>query len=450
MQKLVKGDKIGPYPYQIIKQLGEGEGGMSIVYLASIGEVDQPRKDQLVALKIADVQGQHREFYKQTLDNEVEHLCKLRHQGIVRLYKIRGQTLPPYPIYFARTNLTGTPWFSVMEYLAGGSLAELLKCQKKLDPGLALQITHKLAKTLEYIHHEGHVHLDIKPENVVFRQRITDAIDTVLIDFGIARAIGQEGLEGGTLLWSPPERVAFQNKHSLPPETMPKPHPSMDIYALGLLLYRMLAGKLPFQGSRSSITSAILKGNPTPPSSYESSLKPELDQLVLSAMSKRPHDRPTAAKFARKLEKLMTRPEYKNYKVPSCDNRNGGFLKSFMWFVLMVVIALGLFLYFQPQLIQGVKHIFVTSTMTPTIEVTATEMPPTATTIPSVTAIPTKTVSPTPSPSLSATTGATSTRVITFTPAPSATPIPSTSTTVPTWTPMPSTSTTVPRWTPVP
>lgn len=328
MLKLAKGDQIGPYPYRIIRQLGKGEGGMSIVYLASIGQVHQPKANQLIALKIANVGTGYDEFYRKTLDNEVEHLRKLKHPGIVRLHKI--QTPTPYAIYSARTYLPGKPWFSVMQYLAGGSLADLLKRQKKLDVGLVLRIVHQLAKTIEYIHHRGYVHLDIKPQNIVFRESLSrQVIAPVLIDFGISRSIGQGGLEAGTRIWSSPERLESQK---LPPEMMAKPHPLMDIYALGLLLYRMLAGRLPFQGSRKRITDAILKGNPTAPSTYNSSLNPELDQLVLSAMAKKPTDRPTAVAFAQTLENLISHPDYSDYDVPSDEGKNSGFLNSMFKF----------------------------------------------------------------------------------------------------------------------
>lgn len=426
MSKLATGDKIGSnFPYRVIEQLGKGEGGMSVVYLASMGDnIDQPNTSDLVALKIANVQSEYRQFYKDTLDNEIEHLRRLRHPGIVRLHKIRGKTLPKNAIYSARTELTDTPWFSVLEYLAGESLAELLKQQKKLDSGLALRIAHKLAKTLEYVHREGYVHLDMKPENVVFRQPITgsESIDPVLVDFGIARKIGQGGLEAGTLIWLPPERVAFMDSQGQLPEAIVKPNPKIDIYALGLILYSMLAGKLPYQGSAKKITQAILRGEPTAPSTYNSDLAPELDELVLSAIAKQPADRPTAGQFAREIEKLMNRPEYQDYQVPTVKPPSGGttgrFSSFFISFIVTMLIGAGAFLYLQPQVRDDLMNMLGASTMTPTATVTATEVLPTATTAPTASAIPSKTVAPTQEPTSTVTIEPTSTRVFTATPAP--------------------------------
>jgi len=431
MSKLATGDKIGKnFPYRVIKQLGKGEGGMSVVYLASMSEVDQPKPSDLVALKIANVQSEYRQFYKDTLDNEIEHLRRLSHPGIVYLHTIRGKTLPRNAIYSARTELPESPWFSVLEYLAGESLAELLKQQKnnKLDPGLALRITYKLAKALEYVHREGYVHLDMKPENVVFRQPITDVktIDPVLIDFGIARGIGQGGLEAGTLIWLPPERVAFLHNHSHPPEAMIKPNESIDMYALGLILYSMLAGKLPYQGSQKKITEAILQGNPTAPSTYNSDLKPELDQLVLSAIAKKPTDRPTAADFAKKIERLMNRTGYQKYDVPALpsegNGKKGRVFNFFRSFILTLVIfgALGAsFLYLKPLLnlsTTATTTPTMIATMTPSEAATATEVLPTAITNPTTSIDSTDTLSPTAKPEVPATVVPTSTPLVTFTP----------------------------------
>jgi serine/threonine-protein kinase len=279
---------------------------MSIVYLATTGAVDnyESSLDELVVLKVANVETQHHRFCRDTLENEVNHLCKLRHPGIVQLHRIRGHKLPPNLIYSAQTDLPGKPWFSVMEYLAGGSLADLLRQQRRLDPPQALCIAQKLGETLDYIHKHGHVHLDIKPENVVFRGPLNDAVEPVLVDFGIAREIGQEGLEAGTLQWSPPERVASVQEDGYVIGDIAKPHPAMDVYALGLLLYRMVAGRLPFAGSRKRIRSAILRGAPAAPSNYETTLSPGLDRLILATLAHDPAVRPSAAEFASRVQTL--------------------------------------------------------------------------------------------------------------------------------------------------
>jgi serine/threonine-protein kinase len=451
---------------------------MSLIFLATTGELERPKPSDLVALKIANVDSEHRQFYVATLDNEVEHLRKLQHPGIVRLYRIQGQTLPPNPIYSAQTILPGKPWFSVMEYLEGGSLGDLLKRQRRLEVGLALEITLKLAETLAYIHSQGHVHLDIKPENVVFRRPLSDAVEPVLVDFGIARAMGQEGLEAGTLQWSPPERIIHSERKNLPPEMMAKPHFSMDVYALGLLLYRMVAGRLPFEGSRKSITSAILQGNPTRPSTYEAALEPELDRIILAAIAKDPAARPTAEGFAAMVANLAARPKHRSYRLPPpppADKAETDRRRRAVWPISAVLslagLALVLFLWWGNA---GAGNGSAAAVTTSTATATATRPPATSTTR---RATATRMASREPS-ATSFVIGTTSTPVPTYTPAPSATAEPSAQAaapptgvqptltfapptrtfapptwtfTPPTWTPAPPTWTPAPpTWTPAP
>lgn len=312
MGDLAEGSTIGPYPYRIIRRLGRSQGAMADVYLASATETIDPDAENLVVLKMARAGEEDGDFYQKTLENEVERLRRLKHPGVVRIYPIQKTGLRNLP-YMAQATLPNKPWFSVMEYLSGDSLTSLLQKQKQLDIGLALEIARSLAVILDYLHSLDQVHLDIKPENILFRTPIRAGVDLqpVLIDFGIARTKGQTGLEAGTVQWSSPERILYV-REARPPETAVRPHPSMDIYALGVLLYRMIAGRLPFEGrTRESITSAILRGQPTAPSTYQPLVKPELDALTLQAFSADPVRRPKADELARALEELAIRLEYR-------------------------------------------------------------------------------------------------------------------------------------------
>lgn len=285
---------------------------MSDVYLASVGDDRPGEAPNLVVLKIVREESEHSEFYRQTLENEVDRLRRLKHPGIVRLFPIQKQGLRNLP-YMAQSDLPGRPWFSVMEYLAGGSLADLLKQEKRLDIGFALEIARSLAITLDYLHNLRQVHLDLKPENVLFREppRPRADIQPVLIDFGISRHEGQAGLEAGTIQWSSPERI-MSNQGNQPPENAARPHRTMDIYALGLILYQMIAGRLPYEGrTRKSITTAILRGDLTAPSIYQPLIKPELDELIMLMLAREPTQRPTADEVAITLEELSIRLGYR-------------------------------------------------------------------------------------------------------------------------------------------
>lgn len=314
MDDLVEGSSIGPYPYHIVRRIGRQQGNMGDVYLATTSETGSVERQAspLVVIKITRVDEKHGEFYKATLENEVDRLRRLKHPGIVRLYPIQKANLRNLP-YLAQSTLPGRPWFSVMEYLAGDSLANLLHEQTRLDVGMALEIARNLAATLDYLHNLNQVHLDIKPENILFRQPLRSGAEPqpVLIDFGIARTVGQAGLEAGTLQWSAPERVRFV-RGDKPPEMTVRPSPSMDIYALGMVLYVMIAGRLPFADrSKKGITTAILEGKPTAPSQYQPVIHKELDDLILMTLAADPAQRPKADELARAIEELSIRLGYR-------------------------------------------------------------------------------------------------------------------------------------------
>lgn len=307
MAKLKPGDRIGPYPYRIEKMLG-GDQGMADVYLARLG--DDPERSRRVVIKLSK-QDENADFHKDTIYNESERLRQLRHPGIVRSLQIQTDNRLPQAIYVAKASIgASTPWFLVLEYLGGGSLAELLK-SGPLELPLALKIMHSLAETLDYLHRLDLVHLDIKPENILFRQELTrgSEAEPVFIDFGIARNTGQEGLEARTIHYAPPERVEPTRDRMRPPESkpqLPRPQPSMDIYSLGVVFYQAVTGRRPFEGrTNKSISSAIMAGNPTQPSKYMPSLPPEVERLILQMLDHDPIKRPTAAELVHQLEQMI-------------------------------------------------------------------------------------------------------------------------------------------------
>lgn len=302
MARLTPGSRIGPFPYRIVKAL-DSHGGMSYVYLATDGPIDSPSSPKVI-IKVSRVTKDARSFYEDTIYNESERLRNLHHRGIVRILPVKMESDMRSITYAARSRLPDAPWFLVLEYLRGGSVAELIEKNKRLEPALAVEIARMVADTLAFLHSQDQVHLDIKPENLLFRTPYEPGapVEPVLIDFGVARTAGQEGLEARTLPYAPPERVAVY-KQNQPPETVAKPHPSMDIYSLGIVLYQMLTGKRPFEGrSNKKLSSAIMEGNPTRPSDSVGGLPRALDDVVLWAMHRDPAQRPTAAELARKLE----------------------------------------------------------------------------------------------------------------------------------------------------
>lgn len=305
MARLSPGSRFGPYPYRILKTL-DSHGGMSDIYLAVEGNVDNPQAPRVV-IKISRVHQEFGTFFENTIYNESERLRNLHHRGVVRILPVRMESDMRNVSFAARTRLPGEPWFLVLEYLGGGSIDDLIAKSRRLDAGSALEIARRVAETLQFLHDQNQVHLDIKPENVLFRRPVEPGVplEPVLIDFGVARTTGQDGLEARTLPYAPPERVQVY-KESRPPETLTKPHPSMDVYSLGAVLYQMLTGKRPFEGrSNKKLSSAILEGSPTLPSQFVNALPSSIDQIVLAALAKDPGQRPTAGELARRIETVM-------------------------------------------------------------------------------------------------------------------------------------------------
>ncbi|MEM7127955.1 MAG: serine/threonine-protein kinase [Chloroflexota bacterium] len=305
--KLVSGSRLGAqFPYTI-ERIFSSQGNMSHVCLASVAA--EPGADlSMVVLKVARSGDQYSSFYEETLNNEVERLRRLKHPGVVRLFPIQRQGIPNLPYIAQATSLPGTPWFSVMEYLAGGSLMDLIE-QGPMEIGMALEITRSVAGTLDYLHSRRQVHLDLKPDNLLFRTIPIpgEMMEPVLIDFGIARNVGQRGLEARTLQYAPPERV--QEDHQDP--NAASPHPAMDVYSLGVVLYEMLTGQLPFRGrSKKRMAAAILQGRLRPPSAQRSEIRPELDAIILKMMARNPDDRPTAEESAILLEEIAIKGGY--------------------------------------------------------------------------------------------------------------------------------------------
>lgn len=452
MANLKVGSRIGPYPYRIVKQLGNNAGNMSDVYLATVGAVEPITPTDLVVLKISKTDGEHEDFFKDTIYNESERLRQLRHPGIVRILPIQTDNPMRQLPYAARaTLLPNSPWFLVLEYLSGGSLTDLLKRHGNLQSLLALKVARSMAETLDYIHRQDQVHLDIKPENILFRYPLESSgrIEPVLIDFGIARNTGQEGLEARTLFYAPPERVQL-TRGNMAPERSPRPQPSMDVYSLGVVLYQMTTGRRPFDGrTDKGISSAILAGNPTKPSQYSGDVTQPIELLILETMAREPLNRPTAGELVQRLETMLAKTSVSQAAKEAAPIRIGASrtwrLRQRLRPLLGATAALLLFVVVlqtvsilqtgqtwpasQPGVAAGLQQLVDRLMVIGAAQATATPIPPTATapaepTRVAVAFTATATATAEPSPTATALPSATPTTKATATSAPTKTPIP--------------------------
>ncbi len=245
-----------------------GEGGFGHVYRAFDTELRR-----WVALKIP-----HRElltdpeFVKQ-FKHEAQIAAQLDHPNIVRIYSI-GE-------------YQGTPYIE-MEYVEGQTLADLMREKGRFTPEEALDILAPMCEALEYAHRRGVIHRDIKPENILIREEDGRVLVT---DFGLARArersfrsgLSSTGVVVGTFRYMPPEQAEPK---------LGQIGPWSDVYSLGVVLYQMLTGRLPFEGeSVAQLIYQHVHEPPEPPSNINIDIPSSVESVVLKALQKRPEER---------------------------------------------------------------------------------------------------------------------------------------------------------------
>jgi serine/threonine-protein kinase len=253
-----------------------GQGGSSIVY-----EALHTRLKVKVALKLLTMDGPYAEQAQKRMLREAELYALLDDPRIPRVYDVNE--LPD-----------GTPYV-VMEMVPGESLEELLAKCGALSSEHALRITREVLLALASVHERGVLHRDVKPANVILTLSAEGPSEVRLVDFGIAkmstRGAGEEAVtQRGALIGTP---------HYMAPERLAG-HPadaSTDVYAVGIMLYEMLAGTVPFTGpSLPAIMAAVMREVPQTLEERAVAVTPELSRLVAKAMAREPSDRFASAR----------------------------------------------------------------------------------------------------------------------------------------------------------
>jgi len=250
-------------------------GGFATVWLAR--EADQPEPVALKIGRLSDDPG-----YDRSIIKEAEIIQRLHHPGIVRLFLLPRDDRSP--VAYARAiELHGHPYFFAMEYLSGGTLADYLKAVKQLPLPEAAAIGLTVARALDHMHLLGYAHNDLKLENIVFRYPIQAgyAFTPTLIDFGIATRVRLQA-EAGSFYIMSPEQLAQAKMLSAPEVGDAVDHTKVDVWGMGVLLYRMLGGRLPFDGrDERSVTSRILKSRPQSLLELSKEIPPEIDSIII-------------------------------------------------------------------------------------------------------------------------------------------------------------------------
>jgi len=248
-------DKIGKY--EIVRELGSG--ATSTVYLA----ID-PFNKQEVALKLFDLgvlrDTNRAKVYRKLLMTEASLAGKLSHPHIAKILD---------------AVMEGDVNYVVMEYVEGSTLEQYAEVDKLLPVSTIAEIAYKCCKALEYAEHQGVIHRDIKPANILLQGETNIKIS----DFGSAALQSDQSTQVsgvGSPAYMSPEQV---KEHRLTHQT--------DIYSLGVVMYKLLTGKLPFDATNNhSMIYHIINIEPPPPSAFRPEIGRELDAIVRRAMEK--------------------------------------------------------------------------------------------------------------------------------------------------------------------
>ncbi|MCW3473888.1 serine/threonine-protein kinase [Limobrevibacterium gyesilva] len=188
--------------------------------------------------------------------------------------------------------------YIVMEFIDGQSLKGVLDKQERFAPTEIVRVMEQLLAGLQFSHERGVVHRDIKPANVM----ITSGGQVKIADFGIARIESSSMTQAGTVLGTP----AYMSPEQFMGQTVDA---RTDIYSSGVLLYQLLTGERPFEGSMSAIMHKALNTEPPRPSDLSVTAPSALDAVVAKAMAKRPEQRYADAEaFARALRAAFEQP----------------------------------------------------------------------------------------------------------------------------------------------
>jgi eukaryotic-like serine/threonine-protein kinase len=249
--------------YEIIGELGRG--AMGVVYKAR-----DPLIDRLVAIKTINLQSlppEKRKEYEARFYQEAKAAGRLSHPNIITIHDL-GET-------------HGIAYIA-MELLEGRELQNLIEEGRHLSVDEALNIAIQVAVGLGYAHEHGVVHRDIKPSNIMVLQ----GKRVKIADFGIARMQSsllstQTGMVMGSPLYMSPEQVKSERVDF-----------RSDIFSLGIVLYQMLTGKLPFGGDNAhTVMYQIVQEEPPKPSSLNSDVPDSLDTIVAKCLAKSPVER---------------------------------------------------------------------------------------------------------------------------------------------------------------
>jgi serine/threonine-protein kinase len=248
--------------------------------MASIFKAIDRTTGQTVAVKVPFMRFESDPAFFSRFQREEEIGKALDHPGVLRIMDVEPKSRP----------------YIVMEFLEGETLRQVLSSVKQVPVGEAVDIASSLCDALEYMHQHHIVHRDLKPENIM----ICNDGRVKIMDFGIAKATGMRRITFtgfsaamGTPDYMAPEQVKGKRGDA-----------RTDVYSLGAILYEMVTGQPPFEGTNPlAIMNARLVGDPLAPRKLNSNISPQVEEIILHALEMRPENRyPSAAAMKADLE----------------------------------------------------------------------------------------------------------------------------------------------------
>ncbi len=289
--------------YNLLSQLGEGAS--SIVYLA-----EDPFNDRKVAIKLAKTQSDmapdEAKRFERLFLNEASLAGKLNHPNIVGVYD---------------AVVEGDQRYIVMEYVPGGSLKKYCTETNLLPVRQAVLVIFKMCRALDYAFQNGVIHRDIKPANILLSERD----DIKISDFGTAKISHATHTQIDGFLGSP----AYMSPEQINEEL---PSVQTDIYSLGVVMYELLTGKLPFRAENAvTMINKILNEDPVPIETLRPDLPPKLVEIVDKAMHRDPKLR-YGSWFEMASELANTFPQLERYSHEISSTEKFNKLRSLPFF----------------------------------------------------------------------------------------------------------------------
>jgi Protein kinase domain/Ankyrin repeats (3 copies) len=270
--------------YRLLARLGAG--GMGTVYRAW-----DEHLDRVVALKMPRLDGppEQQALRTQRFQREARAAALVLHPNVCPIFDVGEHE--------------GRP-FVVMACIGGPSLAQVLEVRGRLDNlAEAVALVQQVLSGIAAVHAKGIIHRDVKPANILLDLQG----QAVLTDFGLARpeerggeALTSEGMILGTPAYMAPEQASAQSD---------RVGPRTDLYCVGVVLYRLVTGHLPFKGPVAAVLAAIIHDDPPPPRQFRPDLDPAIESVILRALKKNPEERFTnAQEMASSLQRMGESP----------------------------------------------------------------------------------------------------------------------------------------------